>query len=121
MNFSPTQPVDLAAAAVCGSHAMTAASTSIAPVVEDDIEDLEDLGGAETADGVRVTRDLPPVVTLRAKRSASRAAVGGGGASVCHHLHLPLVVSASCLGPKSGKPHVYIKAWQQWCAVDGVG
>ncbi len=47
---------------------MTAASTSIAPVVEDDIEDLEDLGGAETADGVRVTRDLPPVVTLRAKR-----------------------------------------------------
>ena len=81
MNFSPTQPVDLAAAAVCGSHAMTAASTSIAPVVEDDIEDLEDLGGAETADGVRVTRDLPPVVTLRAKRSASRAAVGGGGAN----------------------------------------
>ena len=60
---------------------MTAASTSIAPVVEDDIEDLEDLGGAETADGVRVTRDLPPVVTLRAKRSASRAAVGGGGAN----------------------------------------
>ena len=82
MNFSPTQPVDLAAAAVCGSHAMTAASTSIAPVVEDDIEDLEDLGGAETADGVRVTRDLPPVVTLRAKkRSASRVAVGGGGAN----------------------------------------
>ena len=90
MNFSPTQPVDLAAAAVCGSHAMTAASTSIAPGVEDDIDDLEDLGGAETADGVQVTRDLPPVVTLRAKRSAffmgmlsPRPRAGRSGGVIC--------------------------------------
>lgn len=40
---------------------MTAPSTSTAPVVhDDDLEDLEDIGGAETAEGVRVTRDLPP-------------------------------------------------------------
>ena len=59
---------------------MTAPSTSTAPVVhDDDLEDLEDIGGAETAEGVRVTRDLPPVVKVRAKARRSSAVAGGGG------------------------------------------
>ena len=59
---------------------MTAPSTSTAPVVHDnDLEDLEDIGGAETAEGVRVTRDLPPVVKVRAKARRSSAVAGGGG------------------------------------------
>ena len=36
----------------------------------------------------------------------------------CHRLHLPLTMSASCLGLKAGGRNVFIKAWQQWCAVD---
>ena len=57
---------------------MTAPSTSTAPVVhDDDLEDLEDIGGAETAEGVRVTRDLPPVVKVRAKARRSSAVAGG--------------------------------------------
>jgi threonylcarbamoyladenosine tRNA methylthiotransferase CDKAL1 len=32
-----------------------------------DLDDLEDIGGALAADGVRVTRDLPPVVKVRAR------------------------------------------------------
>ena len=41
------------------------------------MDDLEDLGGAMSSDGVRVTRDLPPVVKVRAR--ANRGGGGGGG------------------------------------------
>ena len=37
-----------------------------------DLDDLEDLGGALAADGARVTRDLPPVVKVRARAGPAR-------------------------------------------------
>ena len=52
------------------------------------LDDLEDLGGATTADGTRVARDLPPVVRVRARRprvlgddDASSAAAASTAAS----------------------------------------
>ena len=38
-----------------------------------DLDDLEDLGGAFAADGARVTRDLPPVVKVRARAGSGAA------------------------------------------------
>lgn len=41
------------------------------------VDDLEDIGGAVTGDGVRVTRDLPPVVRVHRTRARARGAGGG--------------------------------------------
>jgi threonylcarbamoyladenosine tRNA methylthiotransferase CDKAL1 len=38
-----------------------------------DLDDLEDLGGALAADGARVTRELPPVVRMRARAGSGAA------------------------------------------------
>ena len=38
-----------------------------------DLDDLEDLGGALAADGARVTRDLPPVMRVRARAGSGAA------------------------------------------------
>ena len=43
-----------------------------------DLDDLEDLGGALAADGARVTRDLPPVVKVRARARGSRRGQASG-------------------------------------------
>ncbi|EEH53369.1 uncharacterized protein MICPUCDRAFT_29134, partial [Micromonas pusilla CCMP1545] len=50
------------------------------------VEDLEDIGGAETSDGIRVTRDLPPIVATRRRATAesgSRGVRRGGGLGAC--------------------------------------
>ena len=54
-------------------HARTRAlvrSFAASTMSEDALEDLEDLGGALSADGTRVARDLPPVVRVRHRRGA---------------------------------------------------
>jgi len=45
-----------------------------------DLDDLEDLGGALAADGARVTRDLPPVVKVRARAGSGAARPPASGA-----------------------------------------
>ena len=44
-----------------------------------DLDDLEDLGGAFAADGARVTRDLPPVVKVRARAGSGAAKPASSG------------------------------------------
>jgi hypothetical protein len=51
-----------------------AAAPAPAPAPPLEVDDLEDLGGALSSDGVRVTRDLPPVVRVRARGGAMRGA-----------------------------------------------
>ena len=48
----------------------------------EDMDDLEDMGGALSGDGVRVTRDLPPTVKLHVKPTVKRGGGGGGGGGV---------------------------------------